>query len=114
MTRIRIYCNPDSSDCLRRARKYLSFDWLHRVVVSTATPPGGPLAAGEVAVQDLDTGKLARGAAALDCICRHLPLYMPLRPLLRIPAIWRKADMTMAGRSRQARERRKPVTRRWR
>jgi len=112
MTRIRIYCNPDSSDCLRRARKYQVLDWLHRVVVSTATPPGGPLAVGETAVQDLDTGKLMRGAAALDCLWRHIPLYLPMRPLLRIPAVWRKADRTMAGRD--GKPQRRAITRRWR
>lgn len=112
MTRIRIYCNPDSADCLRRTRKYLLFDWLHRLVVSTSTPPGGPLAVGEVVVQDLDTGKLARGAAALDCIFRHVPLYMPMRLLLRIPPIWRKADKTMVGRD--GKPQRRAITRRWR
>jgi len=99
---------------MRRARRYLLLDWLHRVVVSTATPPGGPLAVGETAVQDLDTGKLVRGAAAFDCLCKHIPLYLPLRLFLRIPAVWRKADKAMVGRDRRPKEKRRQITRRWR
>jgi len=113
MTRLRIYCNPQSLDCLRRARRYLFFDWLHRLVLSTATPPGGPLAVGETVVQDLDTGQLVRGAAALDCMWKHIPLYLPMRPLLRIPSIWRRADKTMTGRDRKPKQPR-VITRRWR
>lgn len=113
MTRIRIYCSPGSPECLSRARKYLLFDWLHRVVVSTASPPGGPLAAGETVVQDLDSGKLLRGADALDCIWRHVPLYLPMRLLLRIPAIWHKADQAMTGSGIRAGAPRRHVTRRW-
>jgi hypothetical protein len=114
MTRLRIYCRPDSPDCLRRAHRYLSLDWLHRVVLSTATPPGGPLAVGETVVQDLDTGRLVRGAAAFDCLCKHIPLYLPMRLLLRIPPIWRKAEQTMAGLGERANEQRRQITRRWR
>ena len=113
MTRIRIYTRSDCPSCLRHVRMHLFFDWLHRIVISTAVPPGGPLAMGETMVQDLDTGKLVRGAAALDCICKHIPLYLPMRLLLRIPAVWRKADMAMAGRD-EPREQRRHVTRRWR
>lgn len=114
MTRLRIYCNPQSLDCIRRARRYLFFDWLHRLVLSTATPPGGPLAVGETAVQDLDTGKLVRGAAAFDCLCKHIPLYLPMRLFLRIPPIWRKAEKAMAGGGERLREKQRQITRRWR
>lgn len=113
MTRIRIYCNPDSRRCLRRARRYLLFDWLHRVVVSTAAPPGGPLQAGETVVQDLDSGKLLRGAEALDCIWRHLPLYLPMRLLLRIPSMRHKADHTMGGGDTRTGMPKRHITRRW-
>lgn len=114
MTRIRLYAHPDCTRCLRHARIHLSFDWLHRLVISTATPPGGPLAVGETVVQDLDTGALLRGASALDCLCRHIPVYQPMRLLLRIPAISRKADKAMAGRDGLPQQQRRHVTRRWR
>lgn len=114
MTRIRIYCNPDSRECMRHARMYLFFDWLRRIVVSTAVPPGGALAVGEVVVQDLDSGKLVRGALALDCIYRHIPLYMPARLFLRLPPVWRKAEQYMSGEGKAKAERRRPTTRRWR
>jgi hypothetical protein len=114
MTHIRLYNNPACVSCLRHARMHLFFDWFHHVVLSTATPPGGPLAVGETAVQNLDTGQLVRGAAALDCLCRHIPLYLPMRLLLRIPAVRRRAERAMTGRDEVPQQRRRPITRRWR
>jgi hypothetical protein len=114
MTQIRLYNNPACVSCARHARVHKFFDWFHKVVISTSTPPGGPLAVGETVVQDLDSGQLIHGAAALDCLCRHIPLYLPMRLLLLIPAVWRKADKAMAGRDGLPKEQRRPITRRWR
>lgn len=97
MRRIRIYRNPDCAKCARYARTHERLDWLGRIENSTATPPTGPLAMGEVVVEDLATGHISRGAEGLELICRNIPAYAPLRLLLKLPAIRRAADKEMAG-----------------
>ena len=97
MKRIRIYRNPDCAKCARYARLHERLDWLGRIENSTATPASGPLALGEVVVEDLVTGELLHGAAALAAICRQIPAYAPMRVLLKIPMARRAADKEMAG-----------------
>ncbi|HEV2213202.1 MAG TPA: hypothetical protein VGS99_07625 [Gammaproteobacteria bacterium] len=97
MGRIRIYRNPDCAKCARYARLHERLDWLQHIENSTATPTSGPLAMGEVVVEDLATGELLHGAAALAAICRQIPAYAPVRLLLKIPAVRRAADKEMAG-----------------
>lgn len=97
MKRIRIYRNPDCAKCGRFARAHLFFDWLGRAEVSTVVPASGPLAMGEVVVEELPTGRVLRGAEALRAISREIPLYAPLRLLLKLPAVRRAVDREMAG-----------------
>lgn len=97
MRHIRIYRNPDCAKCARYARMHERLDWFGRVENSTATPPTGPLGLGEVVVQELATGRIARGAEALALICRQIPAYAPLRLLLKVPAVRAAADREMSG-----------------
>ncbi|MFI4968171.1 MAG: hypothetical protein ACHQAU_05530 [Gammaproteobacteria bacterium] len=97
MKRIRIYRNPDCAKCARYARMHERLDWLRRIENSTATPRTGPLAMGEVVVEELATGHITRGADALERICREIPAYAPMLLLLKLPAVRRAADREMAG-----------------
>ena len=97
MNRIRIYRNPACAKCARYARMHERLDWLGRIENSTTPPASGPLAMGEVVVEDLATGELLHGAVALAAICRQIPAYAPMRLLLKIPALRRAADKEMAG-----------------
>jgi len=87
MKRIRIYRNPDCPKCARHARTHKFFDWFNRVEISTATPATGPLGLGEVVVRELRTGRVLGGTDALELICGQIPVYAPMRILLRIPAL---------------------------
>jgi len=97
MKQIRIYRNPDCAKCGRYARMHERFDWFGRIENSTATPSTGPLAMGEVVVQELATGRILRGAEALARISREIPAYAPLLLLLKLPAVRRAVDREMAG-----------------
>jgi hypothetical protein len=97
MRRIRIYRNPGCARCARYARLHQRLDWLDRVEDSTAVPPTGPLAMGEVVVQELASGRVLQGAEAARRIVREIPAYAPFRLLLKIPAISRAADQEMRG-----------------
>ncbi|HSN17338.1 MAG TPA: hypothetical protein VLV87_03930 [Gammaproteobacteria bacterium] len=97
MKRIRIYRNADCPKCARYARLHQRLDWSGRVEVSTAVPPTGPLAMGEVLVQELDSGRMLRGLEAARRITQVIPVYAPIRLLLRIPALARAADREMRG-----------------
>jgi len=97
MRYIRIYRNPDCAKCARYARLHERLDWLRRVEISTATPMTGPLAMGEVVVEELATGRILRGAEGFELICRNIPAYAPLRLLLKLPALRRAVDREMAG-----------------
>ena len=97
MRSIRIYRNPDCAKCARYARMHERLDWRGRVEISTRVPPGGPLAMGEVVVERLKSGEMLYGAEAFAEICRHIPVYMLLRPLLLVPVVRRAVEREMLG-----------------
>ena len=97
MRRIRIYRNPDCAKCARYARMHARLDWLGRIENSIAAPRTGPLAMGEVVVEELATGRILRGAEALARISREIPAYAPMLLLLKLPAVRRAADKEMGG-----------------
>ena len=97
MTTVRIHRHPDCARCARIARVHHAFDWLGRVETTTATPRSGPLRLGEVVVENMETGTLYRGAEAFSAICRAIPLYRPLRPFLRVPAVRAAVERSMGG-----------------
>jgi hypothetical protein len=97
MKRIIIYRHPECERCAKFARVHHLLDWLHRAEPSAATPPTGPLRMGEVVVEEIATGRVFAGAEALAKIFRQIPLYWPLQPLLRIPAVRRRVDRELSG-----------------
>jgi hypothetical protein len=97
MKRIVIYRHPECGKCARMARVHRLFDWFSRVAVVITTPPTGPLQMGEIIVEDLSTGRFLAGVEGLKLICRQIPLYWLLLPLLRIPAVRARADRETRG-----------------
>lgn len=89
MKRVLIHRHPACARCARIARVHHAFDWLDRVETTTATPASGPLEPGRIVIIDLTTGKRVRGAAGFALICRQIPAYRLLLPLLWIPAVRR-------------------------
>jgi hypothetical protein len=85
--RIRLYRNPRCTRCARHARAHKLFDWFGRLELSTTTPATGPLGLGEVVVRELSTGRVLGGTDALELICRQIPVYAPMRLLLKFPAL---------------------------
>ena len=97
IARWRIYRHPDCPRCARYARMHLRLDWLHLLEVSTATPPSGPLRMGEVVVEEIASGEMSHGAQAFERIARAVPLYAPLRLLLRFALTRERIDKEMRG-----------------
>ena len=97
MKTIRVYRNPDCRRCARFARVGHVLDWRDRLETSTATPKTGPLRPGEIVVEELASGNFHRGAAALDLIVRQIPLYAPVRLLLRFSSFRRYIDRELSG-----------------
>ena len=97
MSKIIIYRNADCAKCAKFARIHTFFDWFHRVRISTEIPKTGPLRLGEIVVEIVRTGEIVQGAEAIRQICRNIPAYAILRPLLRVPAIARRADQEARG-----------------
>lgn len=97
MKTIRVYRNPDCRRCARFARVGHLLDWRDRLEASTAIPKTGPLRLGEIAVEELASGNFHRGAAALDLIARQIPLYAPLRLLLRFSSFRHYIDRELSG-----------------
>jgi hypothetical protein len=94
---IRLYRHPDCAKCARYARLHRRLDWLGRFEDSTGVPPVGPLRFGEVVVQDLRHGTIRHGAAGFALLCRQIPAYWPLLPLLRIPVLRRRVEREFNG-----------------
>ena len=94
---IRLYYNAECPGCARIARFDQRLDWCHRLEISTHYPGPVPLRLGEIAVQDLRTGEMTKGAAAFRQLCRHLPLYKALIPLLAFPFVRRWLDLKLSG-----------------
>jgi hypothetical protein len=97
MKTIRVYRNPDCRRCARFARLGHALDWRDRLETSAATPKTGPLRPGEIVVEHLASGSFRRGAAALDLIARQIPLYAPIRLLLRFSSFRRSIDRELSG-----------------
>ena len=97
MKTIRVYRNPYCRRCARYARVGHMLDWRDRLETSTAIPETGPLRPGEIVVEELASGKFHRGAAALDLIVRQIPLYAPVRLLLRVSSFRRYIDRELSG-----------------
>jgi hypothetical protein len=97
MTSIRLYRHPDCAKCARFARLHRRLDWLGRFEDATGVSPVGPLRMGEVVVQDLRSGETLRGAAGFTLLCRQIPAYWLLLPLLRIPAVRRRVEREFSG-----------------
>ena len=97
MKRVVIYRHPECGKCARVARLHRLFDWFNRVGVVTTTSPAGPLQMGEIVVEDLATGRFLAGAAGLQLICRQIPLYWWVLPLLSISAVRARADREARG-----------------
>jgi hypothetical protein len=72
-------------------------DWRDRMETSTATPKTGALRPGEIVVEELANGNLHRGAAALDFFARQIPLYAPVRLLLRFSSFRSRIDRELSG-----------------
>lgn len=97
MKRITVHRHPDCARCARIARAHRFFDWLGRVGLSTEVPRTGPLQLGQIVVEDLRTGEILEGVAAVRAICREIPAYAIFRPLLLIPAVARAVDRDVRG-----------------
>lgn len=97
MARIRLYRHPDCARCARFARLHRRLDWLNRFEDSTGVSPVGPLRLGEVVVQDLRNGATLHGVAGFSLLCRQIPAYWPLLPVLRIPATRRRIEREFSG-----------------
>ncbi|EDY21660.1 hypothetical protein CfE428DRAFT_0905 [Chthoniobacter flavus Ellin428] len=52
---------------------------------------------GEIVIEDYATGKIHRGVEGVELIYRNIPLFMLLRPLLKIPAFRRYVDREVRG-----------------
>jgi hypothetical protein len=97
MKMIRLHYHPDCPRCTRMARLDQRLDWHGRLEVSTHFPGPVPLRIGEIAVQDMCTGEISKGASAFRQLCRHLPIYRPLALLLVFPFARRWLDRKLGG-----------------
>ena len=97
MAMIKLYRHADCATCARYARLHRRLDWLGRFEDSTGVSPVGPLRMGEVVLRDLHNGETSRGAAGFTLLCRQIPAYWPLLPLLRIPAVRGRVEREFSG-----------------
>ena len=97
MATIRLYRNPHCEKCARIARMHRRLDWLRRFEDSTGISPLGPMRMGQIVVQDLRRGVTLRGAEGFALLCRQIPAYWPLLPLLRVPALRRFIERETGG-----------------
>ena len=52
---------------------------------------------GEIVVEDLATLRIARGVDAFELLCRCIPVYAPLRLLLKLGSFRRLIDRQLSG-----------------
>lgn len=97
MKTIRLYRNPDCARCGRIARFHHRLDWLDRFEDVTDAPSTGPLSMGEIAVEDLRSGETHRGVDCIRLLCRQIPAYWPLLPLLHLPPVRRYVEREVGG-----------------
>ena len=97
MATIRLYRNPHCAKCARIARMHRRFDWLRRFEDSTQPSPLRPMRMGQIVVQDLHSGETFGGAEGFVLLCRQIPAYWPVLPLLRIPAMRRYIERETGG-----------------
>ena len=97
MAAIRLYRHPECARCARYARLHQRLDWLGRFEDCTETPPIGPLRMGEIAVQNVATGRTYRGIESFRLLCRHIPAYWLLLPLTYLPAVRRRIESDIGG-----------------
>lgn len=97
MISIRLYRHPRCPKCARIARLHHRLDWLHRFEDSTDISPLGPMRMGQIVVQDLRSGATLEGAQGFALLCRQIPAYWPMLPLLRIPAMRRYIERETGG-----------------
>ena len=97
MSAIRLYRNPDCGKCARIAQVHHRLDWLHRFEDSTEVSPLGPLRLGQIVVQDLRNGVAHGGAEGFALLCRQIPAYWPLLPLLWVRPFRRYVERETGG-----------------
>ena len=97
MAKIRIYRSPDCARCAKIARFHKRLDWANRVELSVSTPRTGPLALGEIVVEDLSSGDMLVGFDAFAAICRAIPAYIPFRLLFGFRSFRRRVAREISG-----------------
>jgi len=97
MAKIRIYRNPDCARCAKIARFHKRLDWANRVELSVSTPRTGPLALGEIVVEDLSSGEMLVGFDAFAAICRAIPAYFPFRLLFGFHSFRQRVASEISG-----------------
>jgi|SRR5579863_707818 len=97
MKAVRLYRNPECSKCARLARIHHRFDWLNRLEDTTDIPSTGVLNLGEIAVQDLASGKTLKGVECFRLLCKHIPAYWPCLLLLHLPPFRRYVEREVGG-----------------
>ena len=97
MKAIRLFYNKDCDKCRRISSIHRKFDWFNRIDVSTDVPRTGPLRLGEIAVEEIATGRVFKGVEAVRQICEQVPLYRPLKLLLALPFVAQRVDRELQG-----------------
>ena len=97
MKRIVIYRHPECKKCGRLARLHHLFDRFNRVAVVTTTPPPDHCRWAKSLSKTSQPAGFLAGAEGLNLICRQIPLYWLVLPLLWFPAVRARADREKRG-----------------
>ena len=97
MRTLRIYRHPNCERCRAISELHKMMDWLDRLEFSTEVPPCGALRMGEIAVEELASGAIFKGAAAVRSIFRQVPAYWLFYPLLCLPIVAKRIDRDLSG-----------------